>query len=330
MVESFRRLLIWPLAIGRSLFRVLPQAAEGFFEHRCTQQAAGIAYRILFSLVPLAILLVSVFGLVLEGTKLHEEVVDLVVDALPVSAEGAQDVEDEIDALATPRSVIGFVSLLVFAWSASGMMAAIRIGLETAMQVEESRPAARGKLVDLVLVGGAALLVLVVAAVSVLGEPVRRALEEFVSRLGLDASTPGDDVVVVGLPLVLSVGVVLLLYRFVPARRIRGRDALAGAIVTAVCLAGIAFASGWVYEKAIRFSAVFGSLTAALVLLYSVYLYACALLFGAEVATAWSRPPEAPRGSVRLQLQRTARGLFVHRPAEELPPRREPGASPPR
>ena len=320
-----RRILTWPLAIGRQLVRVLPQAGEGFFEHRCTQQAAGIAYRILFSLAPLAIVLVSVLGLVLEDNEVRDDLVDYVVEALPVSAEGAQTVEDAIVEIASPTSAIGFVSLLVFAWSASGMMAAIRTGLETAMQVETRRPAARGKLVDLLLVAGTALLVLAVAAFSVVGEPIRTLLARIADRATLDDTSLGEGGAVLGISFVASIGVVLILYRFVPARRIRTRDALAGAIVTAVFLVAIALATGWIYTKAARFSVVYGSLTAALVFLYSIYLYACALLFGAEVAAAWSHPPpKGPSVSIKSQVEQAVRGLFFRpRPADPTPPDRE-------
>ncbi len=311
----FRRLLTWPLAIARHLARVLPEAGQGYFEHRLTQQAAGIAYRILFALAPLAIVLVSVLGLVLNDTEVRDDLVDYVVDVLPVSEEGAQDVEDAIVDIATPTSAVGFLSLLVFAWSASGMMAAIRTGLETAMQVER-RPAARSKLVDLVLVAGTAVLVLAVAAFSVLGEPIRTVLSRLADWANFEDSTLGQQVAVLGLPFLLSIGLVLILYRFVPARRIRTRDALAGAIITALCLVAIARATGWIYTQATEFSVVYGSLTAALVFLYSLYLYASALLFGAEVAAAWSRPPEGPAGSLRSQVEQAVRGLFVRREEE--------------
>ena len=56
-----------------------------------------------------------------------------------------------------------------------------------------------------------------------------------------------------------------------------------------------------------------GSLTAALVFLYSFYLYGSALLLGAEVAAAWSRPPAetGEAGPVLAQLKRVGLGLFV-------------------
>ena len=53
------RLTRWPLDMLRTLFRVVPAAIDGYFRHRLPQHAAAIAYRVLFSLAPLAIVLVS-------------------------------------------------------------------------------------------------------------------------------------------------------------------------------------------------------------------------------------------------------------------------------
>ena len=57
--------LRWPVATAKKLARVIPDAVKRFFADQCPQQAAGIAYRVLFSIAPLAIVLVSIFGLVL-------------------------------------------------------------------------------------------------------------------------------------------------------------------------------------------------------------------------------------------------------------------------
>jgi len=54
----------------------------------------------------------------------------------------------------------------------------------------------------------------------------------------------------------------------------------------------------------------YGSLTAALVFLYSVYLYASALLFGGEVAAAWSKPADPDGAPIRVQIRSAVRGLF--------------------
>ena len=136
----------------------MPDAGQDFYHDHCPQQAAGIAYRVLFSIVPLAIVLVSIFGLVLQDDAVRKDVVDAIVRHLPVTVAGRKDVENALTSIATPLSAAGLLSLALFAWAATGMMAGIRFGLETAMHVTESRPTFRGKAVDLLLVVGAGLL----------------------------------------------------------------------------------------------------------------------------------------------------------------------------
>ena len=69
------RLARWPLKLVRTLVRVIPQAVDGYFADRCGQHAAGIAYRVLFSLVPLSIVLVAIFGIVLRNDGLRNDVI---------------------------------------------------------------------------------------------------------------------------------------------------------------------------------------------------------------------------------------------------------------
>ena len=49
------RMARWPLGIVQNLVRAVPMAIDGYFRDRLSQHAAGIAYRVLFSLVPLTI-----------------------------------------------------------------------------------------------------------------------------------------------------------------------------------------------------------------------------------------------------------------------------------
>jgi membrane protein len=308
-----------PVAAAKKLVRVIPEAIQRYVADQCPQQAAAIAYRVLFSIAPLAIVLVSIFGLVLRDDSVRQDVVDTIVDALPVSAASRQDVEDAITAIATPASAAGLVSLVVFAWAATGMMTALRRGLESAMDVTESRPMARGKLVDLVVILGAAALVLVSVGLTLLGNLLQRRSGRLDELIGLGGGLR------VGM-LALSILVVLLLYRFVPARGLRFRDGLVGAILTALMLELISLGSGWVYETTTNLSVVYGSLTAALVFLYSTYLYSSALLLGAEAAAAWARPRTSSGGEpIRTQLRRAVVGLFVKQevgPTHERPPNR--------
>jgi membrane protein len=295
-------------ATARKLLRVVAEAIQGFYSDHCPLQAAGIAYRVLFSIVPLAIVLVSIFGLVLQNEDIRKDVVNSIVGYLPVTTAGRKDVEKALGSIATPASAAGLVSLLVFAWAATGMMTSIRQGLETAMHVLQARPSARGKLVDFLLVVGAGTLVLLTAIVTALGGVVERAATRY-GGAGVGTASHAAARLVT---FVIIVFVVLLLYRFVPARGIQFREGLAGALVTSVLLVLISLASGFVYNQASSLSVIYGSLTVGLVFLYSVYLYSSALLLGAEVAAAWARPePVGPGVPVLTQVKRAVLGLFV-------------------
>ena len=312
------RFVLFPLRMLRRLVSVVPVAIDGYFAHRLPQFAAGIAYRVLFSLAPLAIVLVSVTGLVLRNDEYREDVVDAIVDWLPVSDSGSQSIEDAITKIATPASLLGLVSLLVFAWAATGMMAAIRNGLEAAMRVSQSRPAARNKLVDFVLVAAAGALILIVVGLGLALQTIERFSTELADRIGLGGGAIGAIGTRLG-TFALTMVVVMLLYRFVPARRIRLQDAVAGSFVTTVLLTLINLASALVFEKTTQWSVIYGSLAVIMVFLYSIYLYASAILIGAEVASAWSLPPGPPEPIVS-QVKNAVVGIFVHRDPPPPPP----------
>ena len=79
--------------------------------------------------------------------------------------------------------------------------------------------------------------------------------------------------------------------------------------------------AGKSYDQVAGLSVIYGSITAVLVFLSSVYLYASALLFGAELAAAWSAPPEeGPSEPLLLQIRRAVFGLFVRQKPPAGPP----------
>jgi membrane protein len=301
--------------VVRGVARALPRAIEDMFTDRCTQYAAAIAYRVLFSLFPLAIALVSVFGLVLQDDELRQQVINEVTDLLPVSQSGQGNIQQSIDQIATPLSAIGLISLVALLWGASGMMASIRLGLEAAMKVDRGRPAARAKLVDFILVAAAGVLVVVIVGLSAFGAFFSKLVDRFTEWAGI--ATPSGLLLRDGVQLVAIAVTVLLLYRFVPARKLRRRGALAGAILTAVGIWGSTKVLAIVFSDFSRYNLIYGSLAGVMTFLFFVYVVAWILLLGAEFAYAWSQPPGPPGPPLRAQVIGAIRGLFVHHEEEE-------------
>ncbi len=305
----------WPADLASGVARALPRAVEDLFRDRCPQYAAAVAFHVLFSLFPLTILLVSIFGLVLQDDDLRERVLTELLDVLPVSESGENDIRRSIEGIASPLSAIGLVSLIALLWGASGMMASIRVGLEAALkvEVERRRPAARAKLVDFLLVGAIGLLVLGVIGVSAVSAFFSRAVD----RLGIESVTssawvPVRDTVQIVLVAVMT----LLLYRVVPARKLRRRFALAGAILTSIGIWGASKLLAVLLDFS-RYNVIYGSLAGVMTFLLFVYVVALLLLLGAEFAYAWSQPPGPPGPPLRSRIASFFRGLFVYRDEDE-------------
>ena len=79
----------------------LGAAGSRYLSSGASDSAAGIAYRVLFSLAPLTVALASVFGLLLQNQELQNDVVDKLVSVLPVMS---QDVSNASKTSLPPRA----------------------------------------------------------------------------------------------------------------------------------------------------------------------------------------------------------------------------------
>jgi membrane protein len=311
-----------PLEVAHGFVRAVPRAVEDMFRDRCPQYAAAISFRVLFSLFPLTILLVSIFGLVLQDDELRMTVIDELLGVLPVSSSGEDQIRQSIESLASPFSAIGLVSLVALLWGASGMMASLRIGLEAALKVPQGRPAARAKLVDFILVGVSGLLVIVVIGISTFAALAGRAVDWISEQLDIElVTTPSGSVVREVVQIVLIAGMTLLLYRYVPAGKLGRRAALAGATFTGVGIWGAAKVLGVIFDVH-RYNVIYGSLASVMAFLFFVYVAAFIVLLGAEFAYAWSLPPGPPGPPLKTQVVNALKGLVVHPPEPEDEPER--------
>jgi YihY family inner membrane protein len=122
-----------------------------------------------------------------------------------------------------------------------------------------------------------------------------------------------------GVQLVVLGVMALLLYRFVPARRLSTRGALAGATLTALATWGAVRVLQLVFADFSRYNIIYGSLAGVMTFLFFVYVVALILLLGAEFAYAWSQPPGPPGPPVRARIVGFFRGLFVHHDEPDPP-----------
>src|SRR5262249_50752015 len=115
-------------------------------------------------------------------------------------------------------------------------------------------------------------------------------------HLGGVAFTKGLRTVAPLLLFVAEVAALMLLYRFVPTRRGRWRDAVLGAFVGAVLLEAVKRGFTLYLQQFPTFQLIYGAL--AVIPVFLIWLYLCwvAVLFGAEIVAAraeWRSRSEA-------------------------------------
>jgi membrane protein len=310
-----------PSGIVRGVGRALPRAIDDLFRDRCPQYAASISFHVLFSLIPLTMVVVAIFGLVLQDESLKARVTSELLDVLPLSASGQADVRKSIEGIASPLSLFGLLSLVALLWGASGMMSAIRNGLEAACKVERGRPAAHAKAIDFLLVAVAGLIVLLVVGFSAFAAFFSRVLDDGAERIGINASPSGvllRDVI----QLTALGGMALLLYRYVPNVRLAPRAVLAGALLTAVLTWAATKILTYIFADFSHYNFIYGPLAGVMTFLFFVYVVSLILLLGAEFAYAWSQPLGPPGPPVRKRIIGFLKGLFfAPPPAGGEPPR---------
>jgi membrane protein len=274
----------------RHLAQLFEHGTREFFRDGCTQRAAAIAFYALFSVFPLAILSVAVLGLVVNDQHARNQVVDFLLRNLPLTeSQGRAEIEKVLRQATRDVTGLGLLGILTLLFAASGVMGSIRMALNAAFDIREDRPPLQAKARDLVMVLGFGVLVTLSFSLT-LADQLRRQASHEANKLISGAGGVVQHVLVDAgrlVPLLLAVVIFALLFKFVPARRVRLRDSWPGVLVAAVGyeLAKLGFALYLAHFA--NYGAVYASLGSVIALLVFVFLAANVALLGAEIASEW-------------------------------------------
>ena len=276
--EPPRRTRIAPWYWVSVVLRVTGRSTKNFAEDRGTQMAAAISYYTLFSLLPLLILTVAIFGLVLRDSGLQERVIDALVDALPVQSS---EVIQAVEGTANVAPQLALVSLIAAIWTSGALSASVRTALNVAFEARRARPALRGKLIDYTLLPILGLPVLGGVVLSTAWQIIRQRTE----NLPLAANFEWVwDAATIGTSLFLSFLAFSLLYWLAPNRHVRFRYLWPGALFAAVAFEALKYAFTVYLTNFASYEVVYGALGGVVVLLFWVFLSANILILGAEIA----------------------------------------------
>jgi membrane protein len=270
------------------------RSVREFADDNCPQMAAAVSYHLLFSIFPLALVAVGALGLATGSPHTRDSVISELLKVLPLSGDGRQQLRHEINSISGTGGGVGLVGLVGVIWSASGVMTAVRKAVNIAWDIEHRRPFVRGKAIDLLLLAGTFILLAATLGLVLLASIVRNSTNTLPAVAKVFAG-PSAVVFIVLLVLALLTALFTGLFLFLPVVPVRFRDALLGAVVTAVGTGALQLGFSSYVSNFAHYNRVYGSLGAIIAFLFFVYLASMVFLFGAEVASEHPRlPPSQP------------------------------------
>jgi membrane protein len=271
-------------------------ATRKFFEHRMSTYAAALAYRGLFGLFPFVLILVvlaGVMGLSAFADRMDEQTTSESSRQVPRQLEPAvergreqiQPLERMIEqAEERARGELLIFGVAVALWSTSALARTLTEAFNAAYEVAETRPGWKRFARSLAFGPVLALVVIVSVGLMLIGP---RLVERIAEVVGLDevfVSLWGwlrFPVALLLLAVVLS-----LVYRYGPDARQRFRSVGRGAALAVVLWAISSVGFSIYLANFANYGVAYGSLGAAVGLLFYLYLSASVVLLGAEVNAA--------------------------------------------
>ena len=279
-------------------------ASTRFVLHDAWAIASHIALSVLTSMFPFLILVTALASLFGTGT-LADEVADIILEAWP--REIAGPIAGEVHTiLSVKRSDVVTLGLVLALYFASSGVESLRVGLNRAYGVRETRAWWLTRLESIAFVIAGALMLLALALLVVLGPFLWRFVLSWVPAL-----KPFDGLIAflrIGVASIVIVAGLLLAYKLVPSGRRSFRAVLPGVGVTlALWLLG-GFAFSWYLEfYPGAYASTYGGLATAMVALIFLYTLGAIFLFGGELNGTIIAAKRRRLGKVRQEVEMLSR-----------------------
>ena len=257
-----------------------------FLDKNGPYSAAAISFYSLFSLFPLMLALISVFGFVIGIGEFKQRLIEGLERQIPVLAESGDTILQVIDSLSADRTLVTILAALGLFWTSTAVFGSIRKSINNIWGIRRTRPSLTERAMDFALMLGAATLLF--GSVFVTG--ILSYFQQISAVLAPDAPIADPALwrrMAVVVPPILSFSVFTILYWWLPNTKLNFSDvwptAIAGTVAFEISKAGFVF----YLQNFDTASNVYGAVNAVIVLMAWVYVSAIILLVGAQLTSRY-------------------------------------------
>lgn len=270
---------------GIPLFHLAYRTLKETSADDATHMAAGLAYYAVLSLFPLAVGLIGLIGLVFESEAAEREILNFLHDYLP-GTSGL--LEANVESSGSVRGLLGVVSFLGLFWSASLLFGAISRSVNRAWDIHQDRPFYIDKVRHIAMAFSVAPLFLMSIGATTALELIGSVELPFVGEVDL-LHDYGINLLSRLLPLLFTLMIFLLIYKFTPNTRTHWRYVWPGALLAAVLFEVAKSTFVFYLENIANYEEVYGSLASVVILLAWTYFSGLILIVGAEFSSEYER-----------------------------------------
>ncbi len=285
-----------------AVFALFIKALKRLFADEAIPLAGNIAFRVIFSIFPFLIFLTTLAGF-FGSEALAEQIVNFLLSVAP--AQLVTPLSGEIHTILTvPRTGLLSISILLTIWSAMGGVDSVRVGLNRAYDLKDTRPFWYLYIQNVLFIIGAAFLLLIVAFLIVVYPVAFKVIATYApSQLANFASL---DHLRYPIAMVLLCAGLLLAHRILPAQSLPWRHLLPGVLLTVLVWIGLSAAFAIYLQNFNSFASTYASLSGLFAAMFFIYQAALVLIFGGEVnrvitlirLTPEPDPPRSPQSDL--------------------------------
>lgn len=251
--------------------------------------SGAIAFNLVVAIVPLMLAILGITGIVLQNRVEDPSrlLANYIFQALPpAGAEFQQFVEKEIigGLLAKSGNLLGF-GLIILVWVSTRLVGTLRFALREVFDIGEDRNIIKGKWFDVQMVVAAGTLFTINAAATVVINIVTRTGTEL---LGVHPTQLFQKYLLSVVAAVSIWSMFVLIYRYLPFRRIHWRTALVAATFTSVMFELLKRAFAWYALNIAEYSSTYGNFLNLIIIVIWMYYLALAFVLGGEVGQVYA------------------------------------------
>ncbi|HUE95632.1 MAG TPA: YihY/virulence factor BrkB family protein [Longimicrobiaceae bacterium] len=251
--------------------------------------AGGIAFNFLIAAIPFLLLLIAAFGYTLQATldDPRSAATAYIINILPASPRVIEVAGELVDQAVGERNRFGILGILLLVWVSTRLIGSLRSALRAVFDIREDRGIVAGKIFDAQMVLIAGTLFVANTAITIALEAAQTYGIQLLGISGRGEVLLAQTIYAQFLAYAFIFLMFVLIYRYLPARRIAWRIALAAATFTAVSFELLKSVFAWYVANVADYTSAYGTLATFILLVFWIYYSAVVFVLGGEVGQVY-------------------------------------------